>query len=119
MSREPRRDIANRASQSGVPAWMASLRQAAFDAVSESDITAIVAKQVEKAKEGDPAAVKLVFDLFLKGGPQSMTQNNVIIEAETPQAKHPTKAKAGTVGKLETLIERAGKGESLFHEQDA
>lgn len=117
MIRDSRNNVpANK--PSGVPAWMASLREAAFNAIKEDDIKAIVQKQVEKAKEGDPQAVKLVFDLFLKGGPQSVTQNNLIIEADVPP-EEPTRAIRGSRDKVQVMAERARSGKALFHNKDA
>jgi hypothetical protein len=46
--------------------WTLSLREAAFDAITEADITAIMKAQVEKAKAGDPKAAQFVLDYFTK-----------------------------------------------------
>lgn len=52
--------------------WARSLREAAFDAVSESDIADIMKKQVEKAKAGDARAASFVTG-FLCNVPKSVT----------------------------------------------
>src|SRR3954467_13717560 len=46
--------------------WTLSLREAAFDAITEADITAIMKAQVEKAKAGDAKAAQFVLDYFTK-----------------------------------------------------
>jgi hypothetical protein len=51
-----------------VPQWVATMRQAAQEVISAEDVKAIVQNQVEKAKSGDQAAIKFVFDQIL-GGP--------------------------------------------------
>jgi hypothetical protein len=75
----------------GIPStnpWVAKLREAMFDAVTEADIQAIVKHLVEKAKKGDPAALKMVFEYLLGGpkGPVTMTQNNLYLD---PPAERP------------------------------
>lgn len=50
----------------GIGQWAEKLRAAAFDAVGETDIKEILAKQVEKAKAGDAAAAKFVLQ-YLTG----------------------------------------------------
>lgn len=48
--------------------WATELRKAAFNAVSEQDITDIMRKQLEKAKAGDSAAAKMVLGYLTGGG---------------------------------------------------
>ena len=56
-----------------------TLRQAIFDAVSEADIKQIASKQIEKAKEGDPAALQFVMKYVLGfGQPITLNQINVL-----------------------------------------
>ena len=52
------------------------LRMAMFDAIKEADVTQIMNKMVEKAKEGDPAAVKTIMDYML-GGKTTVQNVNV------------------------------------------
>lgn len=61
-------------------AWAEKLREAAFDAVKETDIQEIVAKQVELAKTGDPKALKFVSEFLLGGPPKIQMQKVVVIK---------------------------------------
>ena len=55
------------------------LRQAIFDSISEADVSAIVAKKVEKAKAGDNASLQFVMKYVLGLGiSQSLQQINVM-----------------------------------------
>ncbi len=54
----------------GVPAWAEALRQAAFDAVSASDVKAMFAKQVELAKDGNLPATKFISNFIMKNCPK-------------------------------------------------
>ena len=80
-------------------AWQAALRQAAFDAVNEADIKAIFTNIVKKAKEGDPASVRIVCDYLLGGkpGPSVTVVNPVQInhQAAPVPAKEPAPASDG------------------------
>lgn len=100
--------------QSAVAGWQASLRQAAFNAINADDVRQIVEGMVKKAKEGDVAATKVVFELFL-GGKQSLTQNNVVIEALPEKS---TDAPPGSRRKIDELAARARNGKALFHPAD-
>ncbi len=54
------------------------LRQAIFDAITEQDVSAIVKKQVEKAKEGDEKSLQFVMKYVLGfGQPVTLQQINV------------------------------------------
>jgi plasmid stability protein len=60
------------------------LRAAMFNGITEDDVRAIVAKQVERAKEGDPASLKFVFEQVLgTKTPISIKQTNVITDVAT------------------------------------
>ncbi len=51
----------------GVAKWQEDLRASAFDGITAGDVKAIVARLVKDAKDGNPTAVKLVFDYILGG----------------------------------------------------
>lgn len=56
--------------------YQASLRAAIFDGVSQSDVADVVKSIVAKAKTGDVAAQRMMFDYVL-GGKTKPTQINV------------------------------------------
>lgn len=58
------------ADRSEIVDWMDRLRAAMFDAVKEDDIRQIVAGLVARAKDGDRAAVQILFAQVV--GPASM-----------------------------------------------
>lgn len=95
-------------------AWMEKMRDALFDGVTEADMTAIMKKQVEKAKSGDAAATKLIMDLVVAKSPTKQVLNVY----EAPQASDPTDAPQGSIRKVRRLADRAARGESLFHPAD-
>ena len=53
------------------------LREAVFNGISEGDVKEIVQNLVQRAKDGDPQAVRSVFEYVLGGrnAPESITQN--------------------------------------------
>ena len=51
----------------GVPEWMQRMRDAAQQVVTEEVMEAIVQKQIDLAKEGNPAEIKFVFEQLLGG----------------------------------------------------
>lgn len=79
----------------GLPPWMARMRQAAVDSITETDVKEIVQSQVAKAKQGDPAAIKFVFDQLLGGGMKGATfiQNNYGESPDAPLAPNDPPAK--------------------------
>jgi hypothetical protein len=62
------------------------LQQAVFDAVTEDDIQAIVAKQVEKAKEGDDKAMQYVMKYVVGFGSTTKLEQTNVLVATTEQA---------------------------------
>jgi hypothetical protein len=59
-------------------AMQGRLRQAIFDAVTEQDVTAIIKKQIEKAKQGDDKSLQFVMKYVLGfGQPITLQQINV------------------------------------------
>lgn len=79
----PRQRLSLREAQSlnppptGIGLWAEKLRTAAYGAVKESDVEEIVKAQVDKAKAGDPAAVKFVTG-FLLAAPKVTVQKVVV-----------------------------------------
>lgn len=83
-----------------LPAWVQKMRSAAQAAITEQDIREIVAKQVERAKQGDEKAMKFVFDQVLGGAAMkgaTFVQNNYAVE-EPAAAKTPTTIEDRAVG---------------------
>ena len=71
------------------------LRQAIFDSIKESDVAAIVAKQVEKAKLGDENSLQFVMKYVLGfGQPVNYSQTNVLVTDVATAARI---AKSGNV----------------------
>lgn len=66
-----------------------SLREAAFDAITESDITAIMKAQVDKAKAGDEKAARFVLDYFTKLPTTTITMGIRGAAAEREPATQP------------------------------
>lgn len=59
--------------------WAAKLRLACYNAVTEDDMTGVMAAVVKKAKKGDLAAAKLLLD-YLAGGRHGGVQQTVIVQ---------------------------------------
>jgi len=112
-----RTDLIHQETQN-MPPWMALMRRAAMKAVTEEDIAAIVRKQVEKAKTGDQAAMKFVFDHVL-GGQQlrgaTFVQNNFHGDADPNK---PTAARPGTKAKIDRMRERVAAGLPATNDDD-
>jgi hypothetical protein len=67
------------AKQSDVMSMQNQLRQAIFGAITEQDVSQIIKKQVEKAKDGDDKALQFVMKYALGfGQPVTLQQVNVI-----------------------------------------
>ncbi len=79
------------AMESATVAMQGKLRQAIFNSISEQDVSAIVKKQVEKAKNGDDAALQFVMKYVLGFGKSiNLQQINVVstdIETAARMAK--------------------------------
>lgn len=92
----------------GIGAWAEKLRMAAFEGIKESDVTEIVAAQVQKAKEGDPKAIKFVME---------MIGSTAAIAASPPPPIHVTVN--GVRGKTKprqarpTMVESSDKGPNM------
>lgn len=53
----------------GIGEWADKLRQAAFNAVKEADMTELMSGLIERAKKGDNGAAKLVLSYLAGGAP--------------------------------------------------
>jgi hypothetical protein len=93
----------------GMPPWMAKMRAAVCDIITPGDIEEIVKNQVARAKSGDPAAIKFVFDQLLGGGMKGATfiQNN---NYGDEGAGKPSNAVPGTPAKLDLIRRRVEAG---------
>jgi len=63
---------------SGLGLWAEKLRAAAYNAVTEADVEAMISAQVEKAKTGDATAAKFVLG-FLAGPAPKVQVKQVVI----------------------------------------
>lgn len=104
--------------QNETESFQNKLRLAMYGAITEQDMAEIVKGMVQRAKDGDEKAVRMVFEYLLAGGktPSQATQINVY-PPEKP-ASNPTRAIRGTGAKIEALASRAMNGEELFHPLD-
>lgn len=91
-----------------------------MEGVTTEDVKAIVARQVELAKQGDANAMKFVFEQVL-GGRQlrgaTFIQNNNYGRAADPGRE--TKARPGTTSKIDAMSRRAEAGLPLSRAGDA
>lgn len=69
----------------GVGEWAQRLREAAFNAVSETDMTELMASLLARAKAGDLAAARLVLG-YLTGGGAPRVQQVVMVQQNVPAA---------------------------------
>lgn len=58
--------------------WMARLRAAMFNAVTERDMQELVASLLEKAKKGDLGAARLLLS-YVVGSPNLQIENAVVV----------------------------------------
>jgi len=103
---------------SALPSWMAAMRQAAMDEIKPADVQAIVRRQINLAKEGNPAALKFVFEYVLGGNQMrgaTFVQNVYNGDASPVQ---PTKARPGSKDKLAVMAKRAAAGLPLSDPRD-
>ncbi len=64
--------------------WQAHMRSVVVNSISPEDVKAIVAKQVEKAKAGDPVSAKFVMSQFSgQSAPLRFSQTNIVTDPET------------------------------------
>ncbi|MEO1527594.1 MAG: hypothetical protein AAFX06_19365 [Planctomycetota bacterium] len=72
--------------EADITSWQAGLRAAMYDAITEEDVSSIVKRQVEKAKEGDAKAIEFVFGQVLgtkRAVTINQTTNQVVTDVET------------------------------------
>jgi hypothetical protein len=70
--------------------WMATLRQALFDSVTEADVADIAKGLVDRAKNGDLQATRLLFSYVIGSPTTRINVKNAVITPGTPE---PTKAR--------------------------
>lgn len=103
----------------GLPPWMAKLRTAVSDLVTEQDVKEIVQAQVTRAKAGDASAIKFVFDQLLGGAAlkgATFVQNNY--QDSKPAPTKPTAARPGSADKVDVMARRATAGLPLHDPDD-
>jgi hypothetical protein len=71
--------------------WQANLRAAMMNTISQEDMKQIMAKQLEKAKEGDREALNFVMSVV--GANQPVTINNTLVVDTATAAKLASDAK--------------------------
>jgi hypothetical protein len=94
-----------------LPPWLAAMRAAVQEAITPEDIKAMVKAQVEKAKAGDPAAMKIVFDQFLGGAAlkgATFIQKNVTVHKVADQPD--SQSTPGSEERIRTMSRRASAG---------
>jgi hypothetical protein len=102
----------------GLPPWMAGMRKAAMESITEADVKQIMQAQVELAKKGNAGALKFVTEFVLGGSAlkgATFIQNNTY--GGDPPEK-PTEAKPGTNGKLLKMQRRAAARMPLTDPED-
>jgi hypothetical protein len=100
-----------------LPPWMAAMREAATGCINEADIKEIVKNQVDRAKKGDPNAIKFVFEQVLGGGMKGATfvQN---IFTDGPRPDKPGDEVPGTDDKVRLMRRRVAAGLSATNGDD-
>lgn len=73
----------------GLGLWAEKLRAAAYNAVTEADVEAMIAAQVEKARAGDAAAAKFVIGFLAAPAPKVQVQKVVIRGRSKKRAADP------------------------------
>jgi hypothetical protein len=97
------------------PPWLAALREAMAGAIKADDLTAVMSKQVEKAKGGDTRAAAFVMDqahklmnAAAKQVPSTIVQNNYYDSPRPDAPIDPDDAKSGTLERKLRARARAG-----------
>lgn len=96
--------------------WQYKLRAAAFDGITEADVTEIVQGAVRRAKEGDAKAIDFVMKMLGTDRPIKVT-NNLYVDGQRQEGA-PTNAMPGSEAKLEEMRRRVTNGEEVFHGRD-
>lgn len=68
----------------GLGKWAENLRNAAYNAVNESDVEELIKTMMGKAKAGDVSAAKFVLG-FLTGGPPKVQIQKIVIRDRRPR----------------------------------
>lgn len=101
--------------------WMARLRAALFEAVTEDDVREIAEGLVRRAKEGDLQATRMLFS-YVMGGMNVNVKQAVIVQQHggglAPLPARPVPALPGTATKLAAMEKRARNGQPLCHPGD-
>jgi len=97
------------------------MRRAARETIKTEDIEAIVRNQVQRAKEGDQAAIKFIFGEVLGGNElkgATFVQN--VFDPGQPLPTKPAKIKPGSEQKIELMRQRiaTGNNNGAFHPED-
>ena len=66
-------------SQSDIANWQNSLRAACFNAISPDDMSDIIKKQIEKAKDGNVQSANFMMALVGTNKPVQVKQTNVVV----------------------------------------
>lgn len=104
-----------------MPEWMQRMRKAALEQISENDVKEIIAAQVKRAKEGNPAATKFVFEQVLGGAAfkgANFVQNVTNHHYGTEHPEQPTQTPPGTKERVDTMAARVAQGLPIFDEND-
>lgn len=120
MGRSTKTELSLSQAEECLPPWLAAMRKAAQGAISEEDVAAIVKGQVDKAKAGDQAAIKFLFDQILGGGQfkgATFVQNVTYTDGLGPP-EQPTEARPGSRKKVALLAKRYQNGAELFNGND-
>lgn len=91
-----------------------------FDGVKESDVTEVVQKIVERAKEGDGQATKMLFEYVLGGTvrSQSIEQHNHY-HVRGGEKGEAIDAPVGSKERIEQMRRRADANLGVFGDDDA
>jgi hypothetical protein len=97
-----------------IPSWVVKMREAAASSITEGDIKDIVKAQVQRAKDGNAAALKFIFEQVLGGAElkgATFIQNNYGKD-ESPEK--PALALPGSNEKIELMRRRVTSGNGAF-----
>lgn len=95
--------------------YQAKLRNAVFNAVTESDVQEVVKGIVKRAKDGDQHAVKNLFDYVMGAGKSIHLSQHNHYEAEKPLPTEELDGTPGSPDRIKQLTARAKNGQQLFN----
>jgi hypothetical protein len=99
-----------------VVSWQLSLRQAMFEALDADSVREIVRKLVERAKDGDLAAARLVLNYAVGGA--TVKVNNAVIVTNAPLPSAPSEGLPGSDLRFSDMARRAERGQPLVDPRD-